>query len=51
MDALAAEQLDDLLAELAQTDAIACDLGMRLHQPEDVPPDRLCVHAEQQIRR
>ena len=51
MDALAAEPLDDALAELAQADAVAGELGVLLRNAEDVAGGRIGVHAEQQVGR
>ena len=49
MNLLAAERLDDLLAELPQANAAAGQLGMRLDQAEDVARRRVVVPAEQQV--
>ncbi len=51
MHALAAQQPDHLLAELAQADAAAGDAGIRLDQPHDVARGRIAIHAQQQIGR
>ena len=51
MDALLRQPLDHLLAELAQRDAVARQLGMLLDQPSDVAAGRVGVHAQQQVRR
>ena len=46
VDALAAETLDDLLAELAQRDAVARQVGSGLGNAHDVAPGRVGVEAE-----
>ena len=48
---LAAEHFDDLLADLAQANAVAGQLRMRLGHAEDVALRRVGIHAEQQIGR
>ena len=51
MDALATQALDDLLAKLAQADAVARQLGILLRHSKDVAVRGIGVHAEQQVRR
>ena len=51
MDALAAEDLDDALAELAQADAAPREVVIDLGEPEQVALCGIGVHAEQQVRR
>ena len=51
MDFLAAEDLDDFLAELAQADAGAGEVGVGGDQAEDVALRRRGVPAEQEVRR
>ena len=51
MDLLAAEDLDDFLAELAQADAGAGEVGVGGDQAEDVALRLGRVPAEQEIRR
>jgi hypothetical protein len=50
MDALAGQPLDDLLAELAQADAVFGHGGVGLDHAEDVARGRVGIHAEQQVR-
>ncbi len=49
MDLLAPQQLDDLLAELAEPNAPPRELGLGGDQAEDVPPGRVAVHAQEQV--
>ena len=51
MDLLAAEDLDDFLAELAQADAGAGEVGIGGDQAEDVALGLGGIPAEQEIRR
>src|ERR1035438_4120281 len=51
MNSFSAETLDDLLAKLAQANAVAGNLGIFFGDAEDVVLDRIRVHAEDQIRR
>jgi hypothetical protein len=46
MDALAAEPLDDLLAPLAQADAVLGERRVRVGDPDDVPDRRIRIEAE-----
>ncbi len=45
-----AQDADGVLAEFAQADAAACDVGVLLDQADDVAHGRLAVHAQQQVR-
>ena len=49
MDLPAAQQFDDLLAELPQADARAGQVGVGGDHAEDVPRGRVAVHAEEQV--
>ena len=51
MDALAAQQFDYALSELAEADAAAGKIGVFFRQAEDVALGRVRVHPQQQIRR
>ncbi len=51
MDALGAEQLDDVLAEAAQSDAGQAQVGPCGGDAEDVARRGVGLHAQQQIRR
>ncbi len=51
MNALASEPLDDLLAELAQADAVERQLRIFLGDSEDIALRRIGVHAQKQIGR
>ena len=51
MNALSAQPFDDLLAKLAQADAIQRQLGILLGHAEDIALRRVGIHAEQQIGR
>src|SRR5271166_6535689 len=50
MNLLASQKLNDLLAELSEANAPAGELGLGGNQPENVPADRVAVHAQDQIR-
>ena len=51
MNSLSAQPLDDLLAELAQANAVAGQFGLFLEYAEDVGARRIGVHAKQQVGR
>ena len=51
MDALLAEPLDQLLAELAQRDPVTQHIGVFLEEPHEVAFGGIGVHAEQQVGR
>ena len=46
VDALPAQDADDFLAEAAQTDAVAGDIGIFGDQPGDVAQGRVAFHAQ-----
>src|SRR5271157_6307957 len=49
MNFLATQELDDLLAELPQTNAPPREVGVGGNQAEDVPPGRIAIHAQEQV--
>src|SRR5579863_9200959 len=51
MDALATGELDDALAELAETNAAADEIGLLFDKAEDVALFGRGIEAEEQIRR
>ena len=51
MDAAAAEDLDDLLSELPETDAAPGELLVVRDQAEDVPRGRVRVEPEEKVGR
>jgi len=51
MDPLAAQPLDDLLAPLAERDAVLGQLGVLPGHAQDVANGRVRVEAEQEVRR
>ncbi len=51
MDALVAEQLDDVLSEAAQADAGKAQIGPGRRHAEDVALGGVGLHAQQQIGR
>ncbi len=51
VDALAAQPLDDLLAPLAQLDAVPCQLRVLAGDADDVADRRVRVEPEQQVGR
>ena len=51
VDAFAAQQFDDLLAELAQGDTVFGQVRVLLRHAEDVAHGGVGVHAHQKIRR
>src|SRR5262249_22731298 len=50
MDLTAAQLFDDLLAELPQTNAAACQLRLGLYQSKDVSRCWVTLHAQEQVR-